>query len=347
MLRILLTFLFVFFVQSCYSFEYLIISNGNGGDMAGAKIIENRFINENKDVKLFDIENSELTKKEIENAKKIAFIGYNSIKKLSTNNNILNNLQNKDVYFYSHLYSDDFINFFQIKKNGFKSITIYATKSQYEKYDVEFDKLKSNKNIKILINNTALRTVENCGSIIEINRKISKFVHNKFSSVIWLGGDYSDSDGNKIEISFFDGKNALEKIRNKLDRKNKIAIIIHPRFLTNYSIDRMNLIKDIFKDFESKIYISKNSYEKIGFSFKTSVSPDYNDLICYLNKMKYRVKNFASVDQYNIFADLNSEIEPFLLQYNDKDQFYYMEDYIKIPFDKINNSSITDIMDLE
>ncbi|WP_198023880.1 hypothetical protein [Chelativorans sp. J32] len=90
---------------------------------------------------------------------------------------------------------------------------------------------------------------------------------------------------------------------------------------------RLVAIRDVFSRNEVTFYGNETLISDLGNAgVSVRTAPSYEELMHF--PWSARTRHHASVDQYNLFADMKPELEPFLLDPNDADQALYAVDYV-------------------
>ncbi|EBF9062954.1 hypothetical protein FIB38_21830 [Salmonella enterica] len=108
--------------------------------------------------------------------------------------------------------------------------------------------------------------------------------------------------------------------------------MLSPRFFDNSmskeaKVKRLKAVLNTFSRNRVTFYMSKEMLANLKeFDLPVQLSPSYEELM----RMPWAsaTQHFASVDQYNLFADLIPKVTPFLLEPNDADQALYATDYL-------------------
>ncbi len=297
----ILYLLMLIFVMNTSVAKNLILSKGQGGDTAGAKLVVNKLLNTENII----IEN---------NLADIDFAKYDNI--LLCGQGVINDFikLNKSVYnninisFYSHIYDDNIINF--LLKQKIANLTLFVTDSQK-------NKLK-NINAKIISSIRPLRTIDKDYKY----NKITKILNNDL--IIFLGGQYKNSHNESIDVNEEDIEKTLLKIKNNHSHTKSVAFVVHPRFTNN--INKINLIKSLFKNKKIEFYLPKTNFDNIIKEYpKISFIDSYNDIVETLAHSKSgKNKIYGTVDQYNLFTDL-CDTMPISFHEEDSDQKDYID----------------------
>ncbi|MCT6975938.1 hypothetical protein M1734_20660, partial [Salmonella enterica subsp. enterica serovar Yoruba] len=150
--------------------------------------------------------------------------------------------------------------------------------------------------------------------------------------VIWLGGNYTTSSGTQRIFTNDQIVVALKPLHNVISPNASIAIMLSPRFFDNsmskeVKVKRLKAVLNTFSRNRVTFYMSKEMLANLKeFDLPVQLSPSYAELM----RMPWAsaTQHFASVDQYNLFADLIPKVTPFLLEPNDADQALYATDYL-------------------
>ncbi|EDA6733025.1 hypothetical protein AWT41_24150, partial [Salmonella enterica subsp. enterica serovar Rissen] len=103
--------------------------------------------------------------------------------------------------------------------------------------------------------------------------------------------------------------------------------MLSPRFFDNSmskeaKVKRLKAVLNTFSRNRVTFYMNKEMLANLKeFDLPVQLSPSYAELM----RMSWAsaTRHFASVDQYNLFADLIPKVTPFLLEPNDADQALY------------------------
>ncbi|MFP5705335.1 hypothetical protein ACLD22_17905 [Salmonella sp. 741265101_HBA] len=307
----------------------LIITRGAGGDASGATVIHDNWRHGTPDlVNLTDIP---IDKIRPEKYRCVLIIGQGAIKEMLLANNASAILSGKTVGLYTHLIDQNTLRLLRQLQNKVR-FNLFFTRSQITLLKLrnisEYNFLSSKVNNVWGQDSLAIETVApDRGNIPEkaLPLKTTDYV-------IWLGGNYTTSSGTQRIFTNDQIVVALKPLHNVISSNASIAIMLSPRFFDNSmskeaKVKRLKAVLNTFSRNRVTFYMSKEMLANLKeFDLPVQLSPSYAELM----RMPWAsaTRHFASVDQYNLFADLIPKVTPFLLEPNDADQALYATDYL-------------------
>ncbi len=329
---------FCIFFAGCTREKVIIITKGKGGDSAGSVIIQENLAKVGKGAEIFNLDSDKLTENACNDYEKCVFIGQGAAGELVQ---IYNRLKTKsNIALYSHIYSENLVNF--LKSSEIHGMELFITNSELTKITGENPELQAKflkRGVKITARNLPITTVkmenkiENSPSLLEIHHS---------DAIIWLGGSYMNQNNQKVVVTNEDLARAIKKL-NPGKRGKKLAFIASPRFFSEQLTrkDRLERIK-ILQNIKGNItvHLPENIYQDFQNLPGIYNSAKYTDIVKTLNLQGKSAKNYASMDQYNLFADLLFCITPFTFK-PDVNQEIYLKNYQKTCHFAIENNALT------
>lgn len=240
-------------------------------------------------------------------------------------------LSGKTVGLYSHLIDQNTIRLLQQLRNNVR-FNLFFTRSQIALLKIRdvsgYNFLNSKMNNVWGQDSLAIETV--APGRVNIPEKALPL--KTIDYVIWLGGNYTTSSGTQRIFTTDQIVVALQPLHNVISSNASIAIMLSPRFFDNSmnqeaKVKRLKAVLNTFSRNRVTFYMSKEMLSNLKeFDLPVQLSPSYAELM----RMPWAsaTQHFASVDQYNLFADLIPKVTPFLLEPNDADQALYATDYL-------------------
>ena len=140
---------------------------------------------------------------------------------------------------------------------------------------------------------------------------------------------------------------SLKQIKGEIVPGTSVGLFIMPRIFTSSMTkleksQRVQALVNMFPNNKVTVFANKRLLSQFTVTAKTEVQPTYARL---MNSNWGTTHQFASADQYNIFADLkNYKLTPFLINPNDEDQKLYAESYIKAKTSAQTSPTILQLM---
>ncbi|HCL5270430.1 TPA: hypothetical protein N2G33_002637 [Salmonella enterica] len=309
----------------------LIITRGAGGNASGAKVIRDNWRHGTPD--LVNLSDTPIDKVRPEKYTCVLIIGQSTIKEMLLANNASAILSGKTVGLYTHLIDQNTLRLLRQLQNKVR-FNFFFTHSQIALLKIRdisgYNFLNSKINNIWGQNSLAIETV--APGRINIPEKMHSL--KTIDYVIWLGGNYTTSAGTQRIFTTDQIVVALKSLHNVISPNASIAIMLSPRFFDNSmnkeaKVKRLKAVLNTFSRNRITFYMSKGIFSNLKeFDLPVQLSPSYTELM----RMPWSsaTQHFASVDQYNLFADLIPEATPFLLEPNDADQALYATDYLNI-----------------
>lgn len=311
-------------------FRTLIITKGGGGDAAGAAVIRNRWHRGMPD--LANLSQMPLDELELGKYNCVLVIGQGAVNDVVQSDTISAKLSGKSVGLYAHLIDQNALELLQ-KLGERTALNLFFTRSQ-----LTLLKLRSISGYRLLdsqrnqVWRKASQIIETVSAAKVAASDVKGSPLTAADDVIWLGGNYTTSSGNRRLFTEAEIVGALKPLRGVVLPGSSIAIMLAPRvFEGGIGAEEKGkllvAIRDVFSQNEVTFYGNETLISDIGnagVSLRTA--PSYEELMRL--PWSARTRHYASVDQYNLFADMKPKMEPFLLDPNDADQALYAVDYI-------------------
>ncbi|NOH70859.1 hypothetical protein F0225_05820 [Vibrio pectenicida] len=340
-------FKFILMSTSLYSFtaysqpfESVIVTSGQGGDYHAGLVLKDLIPNSKQvDVDAFGELNPGKRKCQI-------IFGQGAADKLLTNKEFIKSFSKEPLAIYSHLLDPSILDFVKHHVDNGGRINLFVTDSQLNKLKLSspllYKKTQSKEsNIKVYSAPLAASSI-----VPDDNVHISA---PKLDNVIWFGGNYTNSKGRRETFTTKQFADSLNQIKGSIATGSSIGLFLMPRLFTNdmtrnEKSARVQALVNRFPNNKVIIFASQDLLSQFSVTSETSVPSSYTRLM--LSDWG-NTRQFASVDQYNIFSDLSKyTVTPFLINDEDQDQVLYAKTYLAAKKNPVQQTNIMQLIEI-
>ncbi|MCL9781182.1 hypothetical protein M9194_07045 [Vibrio sp. S4M6] len=312
------------FVFPAYSqpFASVIVTSGHGGDYHAGMVLKDWIPNSKQvDVDAF----GQLTP---DNLKCPIIFGQGAADELLASKRFTRSFNKEPMAIYSHLIDSSILNFVKQRADQGEHINLFLTDSQLAKLKLSSPNLL--KKLQSKESNIQIYSAPMAASSIVQDSNIHVEAP-KLDNVIWFGGNYTNSQGVRETFTTAQFAQSLNQIKGEIQPGTSIGLFLMPRVFSKgmtreQKSARVQALVKMFPNNKVTVFANKSLLSQFSIAANTRVQPSYTMLM--LSDWG-KTRQFASVDQYNLFSDLRQyTLTPFFINPQDEDQTLYAKAYL-------------------